>query len=202
MAGSRSVPAARSLWGTLVVNVSGSVLLGLLFALAIERGVLPASVRAAGPDRVHRRLHDLLDPDARELAVDRGWRGRPRPGEPRRLLGARDGRVGRRTDDREGDWHEDRGHRASWPGSTSASRTPGTGDPSTRRSSICSASAVSPGATVHARHRGLRRQAASPLRLGSCRCPAISPILIEVVDQEDRLRAVLPELDAMVGGWA
>ena len=33
-------------WGTLVVNLSGSVLLGLLFALAIERGVLPASVRA------------------------------------------------------------------------------------------------------------------------------------------------------------
>ncbi len=32
-------------WGTLVVNVSGSLILGLLFALAIERGVLPASVR-------------------------------------------------------------------------------------------------------------------------------------------------------------
>ena len=33
-------------WGTLVVNVSGSLFLGLLFALATERGVLPASVRA------------------------------------------------------------------------------------------------------------------------------------------------------------
>jgi CrcB protein len=33
-------------WGTLVVNVSGSLLLGLLFALAVERGTLPASVRA------------------------------------------------------------------------------------------------------------------------------------------------------------
>lgn len=33
-------------WGTLVINLSGSALLGLLFALAIERGVLPASVRA------------------------------------------------------------------------------------------------------------------------------------------------------------
>ena len=33
-------------WGTLVVNMSGSVVLGLLFALAIERGVLPATVRA------------------------------------------------------------------------------------------------------------------------------------------------------------
>jgi len=32
-------------WGTLVVNVSGSLVLGLLFALAIERGVLPASFR-------------------------------------------------------------------------------------------------------------------------------------------------------------
>jgi CrcB protein len=32
-------------WGTLVVNVSGSLILGLLFALAVERGVLPASVR-------------------------------------------------------------------------------------------------------------------------------------------------------------
>ncbi|MGK2852270.1 MAG: fluoride efflux transporter FluC [Candidatus Limnocylindrales bacterium] len=32
-------------WGTFAINVSGSLLLGLLFALAIERGVLPASVR-------------------------------------------------------------------------------------------------------------------------------------------------------------
>ena len=32
-------------WGTLIVNASGSLILGLLFALAIERGVLPASVR-------------------------------------------------------------------------------------------------------------------------------------------------------------
>ncbi len=32
-------------WGTLAVNLSGSALLGLLFALAIERGVLPASAR-------------------------------------------------------------------------------------------------------------------------------------------------------------
>ena len=33
-------------WGTLVVNLSGSLLLGLLSALAIERGVLPADIRA------------------------------------------------------------------------------------------------------------------------------------------------------------
>ena len=32
-------------WGTLVINLSGSLVLGLLFALAIERGVFPASVR-------------------------------------------------------------------------------------------------------------------------------------------------------------
>jgi CrcB protein len=33
-------------FGTLVVNVSGSFVLGLLFAWAIERDVLPADVRA------------------------------------------------------------------------------------------------------------------------------------------------------------
>lgn len=33
-------------WGTLVVNVSGSFLVGVLFALAVERGVLPSAVRA------------------------------------------------------------------------------------------------------------------------------------------------------------
>lgn len=32
-------------WGTLVINLSGSLVLGILFALAIERGVLPASIR-------------------------------------------------------------------------------------------------------------------------------------------------------------
>jgi CrcB protein len=33
-------------WGTLVVNVSGSFALGALFALTVERGVLPTEVRA------------------------------------------------------------------------------------------------------------------------------------------------------------
>jgi CrcB protein len=33
-------------WGTLVINLSGSFVLGLLFALAVERGVLPSNVRA------------------------------------------------------------------------------------------------------------------------------------------------------------
>ena len=32
-------------WGTLVVNVSGSLVLGLLSALAIESSVLPANIR-------------------------------------------------------------------------------------------------------------------------------------------------------------
>lgn len=34
-------------WGTLVVNVSGSFALGLLYALTVERGVLPPEARAA-----------------------------------------------------------------------------------------------------------------------------------------------------------
>lgn len=33
-------------WGTLVINVSGSFALGFLFALTIDRGVLPAEIRA------------------------------------------------------------------------------------------------------------------------------------------------------------
>ena len=41
---SQRMPGAFPL-GTLVVNLSGSLLLGFLFALAIERGVLPASIR-------------------------------------------------------------------------------------------------------------------------------------------------------------
>ena len=33
-------------WGTLVINQSGSFLLGVLFALTIERAALPADIRA------------------------------------------------------------------------------------------------------------------------------------------------------------
>jgi CrcB protein len=33
-------------WGTLVVNLSGAFVLGVLFALTVERGVLPAEIRA------------------------------------------------------------------------------------------------------------------------------------------------------------
>ncbi len=33
-------------WGTLVINASGSLVLGFLFALTVERGVLPAESRA------------------------------------------------------------------------------------------------------------------------------------------------------------
>ena len=32
-------------WGTLVVNVTGSFLLGLLFAMTAERAILPAEIR-------------------------------------------------------------------------------------------------------------------------------------------------------------
>jgi fluoride exporter len=32
-------------WGTFVINATGSFVLGLLFALAIERSVLPVSIR-------------------------------------------------------------------------------------------------------------------------------------------------------------
>ena len=32
-------------WGTLVVNASGSFLLGLLFAMTAERAILPADIR-------------------------------------------------------------------------------------------------------------------------------------------------------------
>jgi fluoride exporter len=33
-------------WGTLVVNVSGSFVLGVLFALTVDRGIMPAEIRA------------------------------------------------------------------------------------------------------------------------------------------------------------
>jgi len=33
-------------WGTLVINASGTFLLGLLFAMTTERAILPAEVRA------------------------------------------------------------------------------------------------------------------------------------------------------------
>ena len=38
--------AGRFPWGTLVVNLSGSFVLGLLFALTVERAAIPAATRA------------------------------------------------------------------------------------------------------------------------------------------------------------
>jgi len=32
-------------WGTLVINLSGSLVLGVLFAMAVERDILPAAIR-------------------------------------------------------------------------------------------------------------------------------------------------------------
>ncbi len=37
--------AGRLPWGTLVVNVSGSFLLGLIFAISVDRALLPPEVR-------------------------------------------------------------------------------------------------------------------------------------------------------------
>lgn len=34
-------------WGTLAVNASGTFLLGLLFAMATERAILPAEIRGS-----------------------------------------------------------------------------------------------------------------------------------------------------------
>lgn len=33
-------------WGTLAINLSGSFILGLLFTMSVERGILPAGIRA------------------------------------------------------------------------------------------------------------------------------------------------------------
>ena len=45
MASSPTGPAGAFPWGTLVVNASGSFVLGLLFAMTTERAILPADIR-------------------------------------------------------------------------------------------------------------------------------------------------------------
>jgi CrcB protein len=41
-----NLTGGRFPWGTLVINLSGSFVLGLLFALAVERAALPSTIRA------------------------------------------------------------------------------------------------------------------------------------------------------------
>jgi fluoride exporter len=41
-----ALTSAQFPWGTFVINITGSFILGLLFALTVERGVLPAETRA------------------------------------------------------------------------------------------------------------------------------------------------------------
>lgn len=41
-----TVTGGRFPWGTLAINLSGSFVLGLLFAMSVERGILPAGIRA------------------------------------------------------------------------------------------------------------------------------------------------------------
>lgn len=40
------VTGAAFPWGTLAINVSGSLLIGMLFAASVERATLPAEIRA------------------------------------------------------------------------------------------------------------------------------------------------------------
>ncbi|MDZ7809791.1 MAG: CrcB family protein [Arhodomonas sp.] len=48
-------------WGTLAVNVLGSLLLGVLFIVAVERGGVPLLWRAGLDGWTVRRLHHALD---------------------------------------------------------------------------------------------------------------------------------------------
>ena len=59
-------------WGTLVVNVSGSFVLGLLFALLIERASRLAHDAPGAHHGAARRLHDVLHVLARDDADVRG----------------------------------------------------------------------------------------------------------------------------------
>ena len=60
-------------WGTFVVNISGSFLLGVVFALAVDRAVLSRHP-GAGHDRLHRLVHDVLHADAGVVATRGGGR--------------------------------------------------------------------------------------------------------------------------------
>ncbi len=83
-------------WGTLVINVSGSFVLGLLFAMTAERAILPAEIR--GPVMIgflgaYTTFSTFM---LESWRADRGWVVGCRRGEPRRLGRPRAGRGGRR----------------------------------------------------------------------------------------------------------
>ena len=80
-------------WGTCVVNVSGSFVLGLLSGLALYHA-FPADAEARARHRVLRRLHHVLHLHLRDRAAGRG---RPDPRrDPQRRGQHRRGADGRR----------------------------------------------------------------------------------------------------------
>ena len=156
-------------WGTLVVNVSGSFLLGLLFALIAERAILPAEIR--GPLMIgflgaYTTFSTFMLESWR--LVEAGAWG-PAARQPRRLDRPRARRGRRRADAREGDLMRIDGPallvriyigEADHHG---ASR-------STRRSSSSCASAGSPARPSCAASRASGRTPTST-RPASCDCP-------------------------------
>jgi fluoride exporter len=47
-------------YGTLVINITGSFLIGLIFALLTVRDSLESQLAILDPNWLHRRLHDLF----------------------------------------------------------------------------------------------------------------------------------------------
>ncbi len=84
-------------WGTLAVNVSGSFLLGLLFALSADRAILPAEIRGPlliGFIGAYTTFSTVMLESWR--LIESGAR-RPGDGEPRRVDRCRPPGARRRT---------------------------------------------------------------------------------------------------------